>query len=82
MLEELYVIAACSVQKAMTIEMLLGSKHCGKEKQDFLALDEILYLADFLYWKGAILTNINLPGKEDFAGNLVFLGVRKTELLL
>lgn len=66
----------------MTIKVLLGSKHCGKEKQDFLSLDNILYLADFFfYWKGAILPNISPPSKENIAGNLVFLRLRKKELL-
>lgn len=80
-LEELYVIAPYSAQNMMTMKMLLGRKHCGKQKQDFLALYNILYPPDFLYWKGAILPNINPPSKENFAGNLVFLVLRKTELL-
>jgi len=68
--------------EVMTIKMLLGSKHCGKEEQDCLTFDDILYLANLLYWKGAMLPNINPHSKENFSGNLVFLGLRKTELLL
>lgn len=75
MLEGLHVIAAYSVQKVLTIMMLFGIKHCGKGKQDFLTRNDVLYLSNFLYWRGAILLNINPSSKENFDRHTVFLSL-------